>query len=134
MFNILSLAIVAITAISSFAAPADENVRRQAIGQPITGGSATFYFQNGIPGACGGVNPDNAAIVAEQALRYKASDCGRKVRITNIQNGKTVDAVVADRCATCQGNANSLDLSVFAFNQIATEAQGIVPITWEYLS
>ncbi|KZV72798.1 hypothetical protein PENSPDRAFT_575512, partial [Peniophora sp. CONT] len=94
----------------------------------------TFYFQGGVAGACGQVNPDSAFIVAEQAQRYKASDCGRQVRVTNNNNGKSVVAKVADKCPGCQGNANSLDLSQGAFDAIAAEATGIVPITWEYLS
>ncbi|VDC05956.1 unnamed protein product [Peniophora sp. CBMAI 1063] len=135
MFNFATLVAVAVAALSVSATPAAEIERRQAIGQPITGGSATYYFQNGVRGACGGTNPDNAAVVAEQAIRYgTGADCHRKVRVTNTQNGKTVDAVVADRCEGCQGNPNSLDLSVYAFTQIADEAQGIVPITWEFLS
>lgn len=69
-----------------------------------------------------------------EAGRFKASDCGRKVRITNTQNGKTVTATVEDKCPGCQGNPNSLDLSKAAFDAIASEAQGVVPISWVYLS
>ncbi|VDC05954.1 unnamed protein product [Peniophora sp. CBMAI 1063] len=134
MFDFGSLVVVAIAAVSAIATPTGENVRRQAIGQPITGGEATFYFQGGVAGACGQVNPDSALIVAEQAQRFKQSDCGRRVQVTNTQNGRTVVATVADECPGCQGNANSLDLSQGAFDQIADESQGIVPITWEYLS
>ncbi|KZV72796.1 hypothetical protein PENSPDRAFT_683372 [Peniophora sp. CONT] len=130
MFNVLSLVVVAIAAVSAFATPAGELVRRQT----ITGGEATFYFQGGVAGACGKVFPDSALIVAEQAGRFKASDCGRKVRITNTQNGKTVTATVEDKCPGCQGNPNSLDLSKAAFDAIASEAQGVVPISWVYLS
>ena len=53
--------------------------------------------------------------------------------MTNTQNGKSVVATVADQCPGCQGNPNSLDLSVGAFTQIATEAEGIVPISYTYL-
>ena len=54
--------------------------------------------------------------------------------MTNTQNGKSVVATVADQCPGCQGNPNSLDLSQGAFDQIADESEGVVPITWEYLS
>ena len=38
MFNFISLVIVAVAAASAIASRAGEAVRRQAIGQPITGG------------------------------------------------------------------------------------------------
>ncbi len=38
---------------------------------------------------------------------------------------------VADECPSCE-NANSIDLSVGAFTAIATEAEGMIPITWDW--
>ncbi|KZV72795.1 hypothetical protein PENSPDRAFT_683371 [Peniophora sp. CONT] len=128
MFNVLSL-VVAVAAVSAFATPASEIVRRQT----MTGGEATFYFQGGAAGACGNVFPDSAFIVAEQAARFTLSDCGRQVRVTNTQNGKSVVATVEDRCPGCQGNPNSLDLSQAAFDAIGDEAQGVIPISWVFL-
>ena len=60
-----------------------------------------------------------AALITETDL------CGKQIKVTNTQNGKSVTAVVADVCPTC-ANSNSLDLSVGAFVEIATEDQGIV--------
>lgn len=57
--------------------------------------------------------------------------CGKKVIITNTQNGKTVTVTVADDCPTCDGE-NSIDLSVAAFNAIANESEGVVPISWVF--
>ena len=54
--------------------------------------------------------------------------------MTNTQNGKSVVATVADQCPGCQGNPNSLDLSQGAFDAIADEAQGVVPIEYTYVS
>ncbi|VDC05955.1 unnamed protein product [Peniophora sp. CBMAI 1063] len=133
MFSALPLVFVALAASTAFAAPAEESVRRQDAGQPITGGFATYYFPSGVAGPCGQGFPDSAFIVAEQAQRWKVSDCARQVRVTNNNNGKSVVAIVEDRCPGCQGNANSLDLSVGAFTAIADESEGIVPITWEYI-
>lgn len=52
--------------------------------------------------------------------------CGKKVHITNQQNGKSVTVTVADDCPTCL-NSDSIDLSQGAFDSIADEATGIVP-------
>ena len=56
------------------------------------------------------------------------------MRVTNTQNGKSVVATIADRCPTCQNNPSSLDLSQGAFDAIADESQGVVPISYTYLS
>jgi rare lipoprotein A (peptidoglycan hydrolase) len=58
--------------------------------------------------------------------------CGRQIEIHNTNNGKSVVATVADACPTCN-NQNSLDLSVGAFEQIATQAEGLVPIKWKFV-
>ena len=51
--------------------------------------------------------------------------------ITNVNNGLTVSATIADQCPGC-ANSESLDLSVGAWQAIGeTEADGAeVPITW----
>jgi hypothetical protein len=106
-------------------------------GDEKTGGFATYFYQNGVAGACGVSNPDSLPLVAITAEYYggdsgRASDnCGRYVNIKNTNNGKTVTAVVADLCPTCV-NGNSLDLSVGAFTSIASEADGMVPVTWSW--
>ena len=69
-----------------------------------------------------------------EAQRFNQGLCGRQVQVTNTNNGESVVATVADECPGCQGNPNSLDLSQGAFDQIADESEGVVPITWEYLS
>ncbi|KAK7693516.1 hypothetical protein QCA50_003084 [Cerrena zonata] len=58
--------------------------------------------------------------------------CGKQVKITNPANGKSVTVTIADDCPTCT-NSNSIDLSVGAFTQIATEEQGMVGITWSFV-
>lgn len=58
--------------------------------------------------------------------------CGKKVFIKNTKNGKSVTVTVADDCPTCE-NESSIDLSVGAFTQIATEEEGMVPIEWNYV-
>jgi len=64
-------------------------------------------------------------------LGAKSSLCGKRVKITNTKNNKSVTVVVADACPTCE-NGNSIDLSRGAFKQIATEEEGMVPIAWSF--
>lgn len=105
-------------------------------GDVQTGGDATFFYQNGNPGACGNYNSDSTPLVAiDQAwwpnFGQQSDLCGKWVTIKNTNNGKTVSAVIADVCPTCN-NANSLDLSVGAFTAIASESDGMVPIEWSF--
>lgn len=104
-----------------------------------TGGYATFYSQGGVAGECGTVHSDDDYVIAIDSngwwQDYESNDsspyCGKHITLTNTNNGKSVTAVVADVCPTCE-TANSLDLSIGAFNQIATEEDGMVPITWYF--
>ncbi|KAJ3991871.1 RlpA-like double-psi beta-barrel-protein domain-containing protein-containing protein [Lentinula boryana] len=105
--------------------------------QVYTGGNATYYLQNGNAGACGEYNSDSALIAAMDTARYGDTGqvsplCGQYVKITNINNQKTVTVKIADACPTCNSE-NSIDLSQGAFTQIATIEEGEVPITWEYV-
>ena len=52
--------------------------------------------------------------------------CGQKIRVTNANNGKTVTVAIADACPTCP-NANSMDLSIGAFQAIASLSDGQIP-------
>lgn len=98
----------------------------------ITGGVATFFFQKGNAGACGTVHQDSDLICAMDSQRFQGGGlCGKQVHITNTKNGKSVTVTVADECPTCN-NGNSIDLSTGAFTQIATEAEGEVPISWHF--
>ncbi|KAG6898373.1 hypothetical protein C0992_009048 [Termitomyces sp. T32_za158] len=103
------------------------------------GGFATYFYQNGVAGACGTVHKDTDFIAAIDEARYgnsgvRSSLCGKQVKITNPANKKVRETVIpqvsvvvtiADDCPTCN-NANSIDLSKAAFQQIATLEQGMV--------
>ncbi|KAM6500474.1 expansin family protein [Amanita muscaria] len=109
---------------------------RSNTGQVNTGGYATYFYQDGNAGACGTVHSDNDLIAAIDSDRYgftgaRSDLCGKKVKITNPSNGKTVLVTIADACPTCR-NSNSIDLSLGAFKTIAELSQGIVSITWVY--
>jgi expansin (peptidoglycan-binding protein) len=93
--------------------------------------SATFFYQNGNPGACGTVHSDSDFICAIDQARYGDSGntsplCGQQVQITNTDNGKTVTVTIADDCPTCD-NSNSIDLSVGAFEAIGDLSTGLLP-------
>jgi hypothetical protein len=101
------------------------------------GGFATFFYQNGVAGACGTVHQDSDMIAAINGERYgnlgqKSALCGKQVRLTNTKNNKSVTVTIADACPTCNNN-NSIDLSEGAFKQIATLDEGLVPIEWSFL-
>jgi len=105
-------------------------------GNVNAGGFATFFFQNGVAGACGTVHTDNDLVAAIDGRRYgnlnvKSALCGKKVQITNPVNNKSVTVTIADACPTCQ-NSNSIDLSVAAFKKLATLDQGMVGINWAF--
>ncbi|GBE81947.1 hypothetical protein SCP_0403230 [Sparassis crispa] len=102
------------------------------------GGFATYYYQNGVAGACGTVHSDYNFICAMDQALYGYSGnasplCGQQVLITNTDNGQSVTVTIADDCPTCR-NSNSIDLSVAAFQAIADLSTGIVPISWQYLN
>jgi len=101
-------------------------------GEQHSGGFATYYYQNGVAGNCGTVNPETAFIAALPSAIYDGgAHCGQSITLTNSNNGKSVTVVVADSCPSCISN-ECLDLSYAAFTAIASESDGMVPITWSY--
>ncbi|KAG2078250.1 barwin-like endoglucanase [Suillus decipiens] len=101
------------------------------------GGFGTYFYQNGVAGACGTVHSDSDFICAMDQSRYGNSGgvsslCGKQVRITNQDNGNTITVTVADDCPTCQ-NANSIDLSVAAFQALDSLSVGDIPIVWSFV-
>lgn len=99
----------------------------------MTGGFATFFYQGGNAGACGNRNPDSAKVAALQTSEYaNGAHCGKQIKIFRADNpSKSVLVTVADECPSCV-NSESIDLSVGAFTAIATEAEGMVAIKWEW--
>ncbi|ELU44425.1 rare lipoprotein A (RlpA)-like double-psi beta-barrel domain-containing protein [Rhizoctonia solani AG-1 IA] len=113
------------SAYAAAASPASSNP------ETYSGGVATYYYQNGAAGSCGNYNSDDTPIVAVDSRTMDPSLCGKKVRVTNTNNGKSVVCTIADTCPTCN-TATSLDLSTGAFNQIAKPEEGMVPIAWHF--
>lgn len=107
------------------------------LGQIFSNGIATFFFQNGVAGACGTVHSDSDFIAAIDQARYgdsgkKSSLCGKKIKVVNTKTNKSVTVTIEDDCPTCS-NENSVDLSQAAFNQIGTAEEGEVDIQWAFL-
>ncbi|BGO94773.1 hypothetical protein NBRC10512_005408 [Rhodotorula toruloides] len=95
-------------------------------------GQATYFFQNGVAGACGSVHSDSDYIIALETSMYAGgSHCGQQVKITNTGNGKTITATVADECPTCS-TSQSIDLSQGAFDALGSESQGVLPVNWNF--
>ncbi|GAA5831357.1 hypothetical protein JCM11251_003996 [Rhodosporidiobolus azoricus] len=96
-----------------------------------SGGIATFFFQNGVAGNCGKVNSDSTPLVALPTRTYAGGKyCGQTVTIKRMDSGKTITALVADSCPTCE-NDSCLDLSVGAFQGLGgTVSEGVFDIQW----
>ncbi|KAK4055361.1 hypothetical protein OIO90_003199 [Microbotryomycetes sp. JL221] len=101
-------------------------------GQVFRGGYATYYMQNGNPGHCGTVAQESDYVIALPTHTYaNGAHCGKRIRLTRTDNGRSVTATVRDSCPTCVNN-ESLDLSQGAFTAIAEEWEGMVPIEWTW--
>lgn len=60
------------------------------------------------------------------------ANCGKQIKIYRADDpSKSVLVTVADECPTCE-NKQSIDLSVGAFTAIASEAEGMVSIKWDW--
>ncbi|KAJ9098710.1 hypothetical protein QFC21_004358 [Naganishia friedmannii] len=106
-----------------------------------TGGHATYYYQNGNAGACGSYHSDSDRIIAINGPGYWSNYesggvspyCGKWITIKATDgSGRSTQAMVADVCPTCTGSANSLDLSVAAFEDLGTLGQGQIDIEWSF--
>ncbi|GAA5972630.1 hypothetical protein JCM11641_002945 [Rhodosporidiobolus odoratus] len=93
-------------------------------------GTATYFYQNGVAGACGSVNSDSAYIVALQTSMYSGgSHCGQSIKVNG--NGNTITVKVADECPTCE-SSGSIDLSEAAFKALAGLDAGVASVTWDW--
>ncbi|SAM01968.1 hypothetical protein [Absidia glauca] len=121
-------------------------------------GSGTFFYptKSGAEGACGGAKESsNSDTVALNSAQYgpmdkKSKQCGKKVLIKH--GDKSTVATVRDACPGCQeskyhalldpllslndlfaflgGLLESLDMTPAVFTKLASQKQGVIPITW----
>ncbi|GAA5827927.1 hypothetical protein JCM5353_007743 [Sporobolomyces roseus] len=115
------------------AQPAPTSPANNGGGHVYSGGIATFFYQNGVAGNCGNVNSDSTLLVALPTATYEGgSHCGKYVTITRTDTGKSINALVADSCPTCNNNS-CLDLSWGAFSALGgTQSMGVFDITWSF--
>lgn len=104
------------------------------IGDVVSGGIGTFFFQKGNPGNCGIVHQDSDFIVALPTNVYaNGAHCGKKVAVANTKTGKVQVATVADSCPTCD-NDQCIDLSSGLYDALgATRDQGVFPVVYTFL-
>jgi len=128
--------------VSSTAAPAPATTTQAATnngnGEVIEGGFATYYFQNGVAGACGKVHSDDDMIAALTGKFYgdfsqTSNKCGKTIRVTRKSTGKSIDVIVADACPTCV-TGGSVDLSTGAFNKLGKPEEGMFDIVYQFLN
>ncbi|RYP91520.1 hypothetical protein DL770_002366 [Monosporascus sp. CRB-9-2] len=97
-------------------------------------GKASFYGGNLDGGNCmfsGYSLPSGVYGTALSGSRWNsAAQCGSCVSVKG-PNGKTIKAMVVDKCPEC--DANKLDLFQNAFTQVGDVSQGIIDITWDYV-
>ncbi|KAB8236025.1 putative extracellular cellulase CelA/allergen Asp F7-like [Aspergillus alliaceus] len=98
-------------------------------------GSATFYGGNISGGACsfsGYTLPSSLFGTALGSPRWdNAAECGACVAVTG-PNGKTIKAMIVDKCPECE--SNHLDLFQNAFVELADISKGVIDINWSYVS
>ncbi|KAG4029541.1 hypothetical protein MFRU_015g00820 [Monilinia fructicola] len=102
-------------------------------GSPCSG-DITFY-EAGL-GACGTTTDGStfAGVALPVGLMGSLSNnnpyCGKTITIKCTSTGKTTQATVIDKCMGCEGN--SIDLTNFAFDQLAEESVGRTQATWYF--
>lgn len=95
-------------------------------------GEATYYSGNIASGTCsfsGYTLPSDIFGTALSLTNWDtASNCGACVNVKG-SSGKTIKAMIVDKCADCSDN--SLDLFQDAFSSLDALATGVLDITWE---
>jgi len=107
-------------------------------------GDLTYYSP--ALGACGITSSSTDMVCAVSHIIFDAAStsgdpnqnplCGKKIRVTRfneqVNANRSIDVTVVDRCVGC--NADDLDLSPSAFDDLAAQALGRVTGRWAWLS
>ncbi|CAO3674557.1 unnamed protein product [Umbelopsis vinacea] len=98
-------------------------------------GDATYYSPSAGTNSCGTQASDsemmaalNVAQMSNGANPNANPNCGKQVSIKGPKGSVTV--TIKDTCPGC--SSGDLDLSPAAFDKIADQSQGRVPITWSW--
>jgi hypothetical protein len=90
------------------------------IGQPLIGGTSTWYCGNGSP-CTAGYSPDDMVAAIDPTLGIPK---GTVVTVTH--DGDSILVTIVDVCA-CSG-ARIIDLTRGAFSQLADPSLGVIPV------
>ncbi|CAG8494706.1 11211_t:CDS:2, partial [Paraglomus occultum] len=104
-------------------------------GLDLTGSGDGTYYDPGIgTGSCGTLHTADEMVAALNAPQYgnyanpnDSPVCGKCVQVTGPKG--TVKVKIVDKCPVCKNG--DIDLSPAAFDKIADEAVGRVPVTWK---
>lgn len=95
------------------------------------------YYDVGL-GSCGQTDSNSQFVAALNAPQMKNGDnpnnnpqCGKKIKVTNPANGKSVTVKLVDTCPPCA--SGDVDLSPSAFAAIADMDLGRIPIKWDWV-
>ncbi|KAJ1659787.1 hypothetical protein IWQ61_001184 [Dispira simplex] len=99
-------------------------------------GDGTYYSPSVGTGSCGWLNSDDEYVAALNADQFgnpanpnNSPFCGKKIKVDGPKG--SVEATIVDKCPVCKHG--DIDLSTGAFDQIADQAEGRVPITWSFM-
>ncbi|KAJ3551560.1 hypothetical protein NM688_g4633 [Phlebia brevispora] len=93
-------------------------------------GRFTYFYEDGSPGACGGVNGNNEYIVALNSAQYDGgAHCWELITIS--YGSQTTTAAIVDECPGCPEYGLDLTPALFEFLAGSLDA-GVIYGTWEY--
>lgn len=117
--------------VETLKAPAEDAAAIVPCGNTSRNGRATYYTWADGSGNCSfPATPQDLNVAALNAIDYAGSGtCGSCITITGPKGRVTVRVV--DQCPECP--EGHVDLSPFAFAQIADLPLGLVPVKWHYV-
>jgi len=107
-----------------------------------SGGTSAVMTVNGFekgqdgggPSECDGKFHSNDDLIVALSSQWYAGGkrCHKKIRITSVQNGRTVEATVVDECDSRHGCKNNIvDTSKAVWKKLGLDTDiGEVPVTW----
>ncbi|WP_407991966.1 ricin-type beta-trefoil lectin domain protein [Kitasatospora sp. CMC57] len=93
-------------------------------------GKATYFYTDGVAGACGELMGDGDLGVALDYRMFRLEFCGRKVVVSH--NGKSVTATVLDSNPASTGTQD-LDLTLGAFDALASRETSAINVSWGFV-
>ena len=105
----------------------------------VFSGDGTYYLPANGYGACGNILQNNDMVAAISHTTFDITTingnpnnnpiCGSCINVTG-PTGLSIQVTLQDRCAACV--PGDLDLTLYAFSQIADPTLGRVHVTWSF--